>query len=320
VAGVNGGVEASRPGTALTRVSGAEPALDVLTVNGQGGSDRVAAGGTAGADTINVVANGLAAAIVGSPYGDLRVETADEDVELDGLGGPDTLTATGNLAAITRLTFDGGAGDDTIGGGNGVDLLIGGSGADVLDGNFGADTVLGGADDDTIGWDPGDGSDTLEGGTGTDRLAFNGSGIGETFEVSPNGERVRFTRNIATITLDLNDLERIDLRALGGADSLTVNDLAGTDLATVAVDLAVAGGGGDASVDTVIVNGTAADDLVAVAGVNGGVEASRPGTALTRVSGAEPALDVLTVNGLAGVDVIDVAPGVDALIQLSLNP
>ena len=38
--------------------------------------------------------------------------------------------------------------------------------------------------------------------------------------------------------MDLNDVERIDFNALGGADNITVNDLSGTDVERGRVDLA----------------------------------------------------------------------------------
>ena len=49
---------------------------------------------------------------------------------------------------------------------------------------------------------------------------------------------MRFTRNLGNIVMDLNDVERIDLNALGGADTTTVNDLSGTDVVEVNIDLA----------------------------------------------------------------------------------
>ena len=52
-------------------------------------------------------------------------------------------------------------------------------------------------------------------------------------EISANGGRVRFTRDVAAITMDLNDVEPIDAKALGGADTLVVNDLSGTDVTEV---------------------------------------------------------------------------------------
>ena len=77
---------------------------------------------------------------------------------------------------------------------------------------------------------------------------------------------MRFTRNVANIAMDLDDVESIDANALGGADNLTVNDLSGTDVTDVTTDLAAAGGGDDVAADNVIVNATNGDDVVPVAG------------------------------------------------------
>ena len=44
---------------------------------------------------------------------------------------------------------------------------------------------------------------------------------------------MRFTRDVANITMDLNDVEHIKFNALGGADNITVGDLAGTDVTQV---------------------------------------------------------------------------------------
>ena len=86
-------------------------------------------------------------------------------------------------------------------------------------------------------WDPGDGNDTIEGQDGVDSMLFNGANIAENFDVSANGRRVRFTRNIANIVMDLNDVEDIDVNALGGDDNVVVNDLSGTAMRTVDTDL-----------------------------------------------------------------------------------
>ena len=77
---------------------------------------------------------------------------------------------------------------------------------------------------------PGDGNDTIEGQDGADSMLFNGANIAENFDVSANGQRVRFTRNVANIVMDLNDVEDIDVKALGGIDNVVVNDLSGTAL------------------------------------------------------------------------------------------
>ena len=58
--------------------------------------------------------------------------------------------------------------------------------------------------------------------------------------------------------MNLDDVEGIDVRALGGTDVVTVNDMGGTDLARVDVDLAGALGGStaDGKADTVTVAAT----------------------------------------------------------------
>src|SRR5258705_4812258 len=82
-----------------------------------------------------------------------------------------------------------------------------------------------------------DRSDVVEGQAGTDTLQFNGANINEKIDLSANGSRLRFTRDVAAITMDVNSTERVDLAALGGADTITVNDLTGTDATEVNPDL-----------------------------------------------------------------------------------
>ena len=152
---------------------------------------------------------------------------------INALGGDDTITATTLPAGTTKLTIDGGAGNDTILGSQGDDTLLGGDGNDFVFGNNGNDLALLGAGDDVFQWDPGDGNDTVEGQDGTDTMLFFGANIAENIDISANGGRVRFFRDIANVTMDLNDVERIDFRALGGADNIVVGDLSGTDVTEV---------------------------------------------------------------------------------------
>ena len=95
-----------------------------------------------------------------------------------------------------------------------------------------------GAGDDTFVWNPGDDNDTLEGQAGFDTMLFNGANVAENIDISANGGRVLFFRNIANVTMDLNDVEAIDFNALGGADTIVVNDLTGTDVTEVNLNLA----------------------------------------------------------------------------------
>jgi hypothetical protein len=236
---------------------------------------------------------------------------------MNGLGGPDTITCVGNLAAIVPLTLDGGNDNDTILGSNGADLILGGAGDDFVDGNQGDDIAFLGSENDTFQWDPGDGNDTVEGQAGIDTLVFNGSNIGEIIDISANGGRVRFFRNVANITMDLDDVERITYNALGGADQVVVNSLAGTDVTQVTIDLGAFGGGGDAQLDMVTVNGTAAPDTINIIANAGAVDVSGL-AALVRITNSE-AFDNLTVNGLGGTDTITTGAGVTALISVTVN-
>ena len=231
---------------ATVMVSNAADGDQVLGSGVAGVTDRFEILGGAGADSLRVTANGLDVLINGlAATVGVRGAEAGDSVIVNGGAGDDTLDALGNLAPLTKLTFDGGAGNDRLLGGNGNDLLLGGDGNDFIDGNQGTDTALMGAGNDVFQWDPGDGSDIVEGQAGNDTLLFNGSNIAETFELSANGGRARFTRNVANITMDLNDVERVELNALDGADTVIVNDMTGTDITGVLVNL----GAGDDTLD-----------------------------------------------------------------------
>ena len=65
--------------------------------------------------------------------------------------------------------------------------------------------------------------------------------------------------------MDLNGIEKIQIAALSGADTITVNDLSGTSVKQVAIDLAATNGVGDGQSDTVIVNGSAGNNHVKIA-------------------------------------------------------
>ena len=151
-----------------------------------------------------------------------------------------------------------------------------------------------GAGDDTFVWNPGDDNDTLEGQDGFDTMLFNGANIAENIDISANGGRVRFFRDVANVTMDLNDVEGIDFNALGGADTIVVNDLSGTDVTEVNLNLAgdSAARPATAQADTVIVNGTNGDDVIDVSGDASGAVGpgpGRPGEHHRRRGGQRPA-------------------------------
>ncbi len=286
-------------------------AVDTTTINGSAGNDAIAIAPNAGA----VDVTGLAAAVkIAHP------EAANDLLNVNGLAGNDTISGAVGLAALIKLGIDGGADNDTINGGDGAETLTGGDGDDTIDGNGGADTGLLGAGNDTFIWDPGDGSDVVEGqdgaDDGADTLLFNGAAGAENFDLSANGNRVRFFRTQGAITMDLNEIEFIDVQALGGADTAVVNDTTGTDLKRIAFDLegAVGGGAGDGAADSITVNGTDDPDDIQVTENEGGVLVNGvPPT--VQIDHSEAANDTLFVNTLGGDDNVDIGPGVEQLIQ-----
>jgi Ca2+-binding RTX toxin-like protein len=217
-------------------------------------------------------------------------------------------------------TLNGGAGNDALSGGSGAETLLGGDGNDAIDGNVDADTARLGAGDDTFVWDPGDGSDVVEGQDGADTMLFNGAGGAEQVDLSANGNRLRFFRTQGTITMDTAGIERVDFNALGGADLVTVNDLSGTDVTDVRVDLAATLGGatGDGQADRVVVNATEGEDTINVQGDAGGVKVS--GLAATvGIVHSEAANDRLEINTLAGNDTVDSSGLAAGAIQLLVD-
>jgi len=278
------------------------PGDDTDLNEGGAGNDTVEVNGGNGTEQFTTTANGTRVRfdrITPAPFS-IDIGTS-ENLVVNMNGGEDSFSATGNLAALIKISVDGGTGNDTILGSNGIDLLRGGDGDDFIDGQQGNDTAQMGAGNDVFQWDPGDGSDSVDGQDGTDTMLFNGSAIGERFELLANGDRLTLTRDIANITMDSNDVEVVNLRVFGGSDIVTINDLTGTDVTQVNIDQAATQGGGDAAADTVIVTGTDGSDIIDVFGA--GTSASVVGLqALVTIANSEGANDSLVINALGGID------------------
>jgi Ca2+-binding RTX toxin-like protein len=241
-----------------------------------------------------------------------------EKISVEARGGDDWIRIDDTNGAFTNAIptkIDGRPGNDTIAGGAGAERLNGGPGNDSIDGNGGSHVSNLGPGHDSFVWDPGDGSDTIEGGPGIDAMVFNGAAASETVDLSANGNRLRFFRNPGNVTMDTHGVERVDFNALGGADVITVDDLTGTGVKSVGLDLA--GATADGQTDRVVVNGTNGDDALTVADGAGDVIVS--GLAATVELLYAEAADQLDVETLGGSDTVASGGLATGTIQLFVD-
>ncbi len=302
------------------------PAGRVLCILGDAGNNTITVSrNTAG----KLLVNGGAVAIRGGA----PTVAGTAIISVSGLGGNDAITLDESNGPLPRGILFGGAGDDTLTGGSGADelsgqsgndtlvgkggkdLLFGGDGNDLITGGTGNDTVFLGAGDDTFAWNAGDSGDTVEGQGGHDRLILAGSSTPENINVSASGSRVRVSRSSGGV-MDLGGVEQVDVNAPGGADPLTVNDLTGTDLTLVNLNLPAGTRGGLAN--TVLVSGTGGGDLVSVRGTAGNVLVSGL-HAFVRITGSEGDRDQLIVKGLGGDDDLNASTLQAGVIRLILD-
>src|SRR5919197_1949949 len=217
--------------TLLTRGGRGAPAVAALAIAGLGVTvERADAAYTAKVKAGTLRIDGNAASdrltlrlMAGSPT-KLEVDVGDDGtadftfnrnafsrIEVDAGRGDDLVRIDQSAGAFTdeQVTIDGGDGNDVLLGGAGDETFLGGRGSDFVDGGTGADHASLGDGNDTFQWTPGDASDTVDGQAGVDLLDAFGGNVAETVDVSANGDHVRFTRDIAGVTLDLDGTETI---------------------------------------------------------------------------------------------------------------
>ncbi|MCL4179348.1 MAG: calcium-binding protein, partial [Verrucomicrobia bacterium] len=199
---------------------------DVLVYDGGASSGTILLNGGDGSNYLEVGENCAAA------------------VQLTGGSGADQLIHRGSGAG----TLSGGGGGDQIIGGSGPDTITGGDGDDEITGNGGIDKIDAGAGNDTIYWKTGDSLDVgltagspVTGGSGTDTFHYTGTDNPERFRVSVSSGNLLVqtlnTSGAVTETFTAAGMEKLHIDAAGGADQIEVNDLTGTAIAEVKVDL-----------------------------------------------------------------------------------
>jgi Ca2+-binding RTX toxin-like protein len=155
------------------------PLVDTVIVQGLNTPDVIVA------SVPNVLDNNYL--VTGLPY-NILVASSDGTVAngalrdqfvLNGNGGDDNLKGLPPLEDVTRVTIDGGEGDDFI---SADAILNGGPDNDTLVGGAGPDTYNGGAGDDILVIS--DGDDTMNGDAGFDIVLYRGTNAGETLSLS----------------------------------------------------------------------------------------------------------------------------------------
>jgi Ca2+-binding RTX toxin-like protein len=279
------------------------PATGVLTETGDNLGNTITTSNAAGqilvnGDAVSPVANTTGIVAFGG-NGDDTISLGNAALpaaQLFGGNGNDVLTGG---AGADQLF--GGNGNDTLNGGDGNDILFGGNGNDTVVGGKGSDTAFLGNGNDTFIWNPGDGNDVVDGGRGFDTLVFRGAdrdlgnNIAENIVISANGSGgADFIRQNGNI--NLTDVERIQFEAQGQhIENITINDLTGTDVKQVAIDLgAGVSGGGDGQPDTVSINATHGQ-RIRVTDHNGVVTVSGLASTVT-ISNFEVGTDHLVIN------------------------
>ena len=181
-------------------------------------------------------------AVFNGGAGNELIVGSNNDDTIRGRDGDDTILGAGGDDVLL-----GNRGEDSIEGGEGEDTLRGGRGDDTLIGDTGNDLIRGRRGDDRLIWNNGDGSDTMEGDDGFDVVEVNGAvKDGDDFELRANGDRVEFERlNLGNFILDVDNVEQFEINGGGGDDTLTVQDLTGTDVQQVIFN----GGDGDDFLD-----------------------------------------------------------------------
>lgn len=203
-----------------------------------------------------------------------------------------------------------------------ADTIYAGGGNDIVAGGGGNDTAYLGAGDDRFIWNPGDGRDTIYGGAGFDTLEMNLGSNDDVVEIAAEGSlaRVLFPQNLNPVILTLSEVERIELLPSWGADSITVNDLSGTSVRQVAINLAAKAGDtrGDGRNDKVTVIGTAAGDTIVIEGTSDLVTIKGLPAEVT-IANLDGTRDRLIVDGGGGFDAIDASKLAPSAVAVTLR-
>jgi Ca2+-binding RTX toxin-like protein len=272
-------------GTGVTQV-----AIDLgwpSGTTGNGKLDLVSAYGNAGNNVITTKLTAGTLSVAGLPT-QLSIANADGDrLGLNGDDGNDSINVAGIPTKVVSQFF-----------------LAGGNGDDTLRGSVAADNLDGGANNDLILWNYGDGSDTVIGGSGIDTLRLTGGTKDEQVLLGSILGQTQLIHGPDNAILTLQDTERVEIATLGGADVVVVQNLAGTGIASVVIDLATTAGGktADTKSDGVAFSGTTGGDNIVLSML--GTKVTVNGLAVAASVDHVGKTDIITIIGGNGPDLI----------------
>ena len=294
-----------------------------ITVDGGDNSDLIDSTGVnnalsnlsilAGDGNDTVTGATLATTVIRAGLGDDTV-TLLSSGSVYGDDGFDTINGSGQDDSLY-----GGAGSDSILGFGGTDLIDGGMGWNILIGGLGIDILMGGADSDIFQWNAGDGFDFITGNGGEDYIDANGAAGGlNQFDVMRYG-----TAYLMNYNGDFNSGFEADgvptsnfFSGANSAATANVEDLSGINVQRLAFYFS------GSTTAAVTVNGSIADNVLTIG-------ASPLDPTLQIISGlpydfrmtgpVDPTLNTLTVQGLAGNDVITVEDSALAITEVVIN-
>jgi hypothetical protein len=153
---------------------------------------------------------------------------------------------------------------------------------------------------------------TLDGAGGADTMTFLGDVGVENYTFNNVVGHVQMVRDLDAIDVEMTSVERAEVSLLGGADGVVLNNLGGTDLLDLVLDL-----GADAAQDFVRVEGSTAGDNLRVAATAGNVIVE--GLSHTTTLRSPTTADSLVVRGNEGDDLLLSDAGATNLIRLRLE-
>lgn len=299
---------------------GAE-APDHVTVDLAGDVDELEIRGTAAPDSPGLWESDSMTGLDVGQASEMGVRVAAERTHVSAGAGDDDVDFYGSWTGVTRLSVDAGPGDDSVTGSGGPDVILGGAGDDRLYGGDGLDRLVLGPGDDSTSWGPGDGEEEILGGDGHDTLRVGGTSAADDVEldrvVRDGVDDVAITQSAAESLL-VRGFESVGLQPEAGADTVTTENLRGTALGEVVVDLVRSGGAAETDPDLVVVRGTPGGDRFEAAGDGDAVEVRGAGPRVVadtlrpedriRVEGGSGS-DQVTVRGTAGDDEMELYAG-----------